>query len=267
MLALRGGQTGSFPLGYEYKRDGFNPRFDISAIPEVYIWRTAGDSRVSAEHAANEGKHFTRDNPPPTGHPGQCYGCRCVAEEYFAEQEEYSKQTIASSIYDRSYQWSWADVAAHFFGGGGSLITLADMGRKQQLIDFYFYTEGAYQRINQQIVEKAQKQEAGRLSYDFRNSYASFSDLFYPFGGGVVAGYFEGTVKRKQGYLYIEGTIEYKYTDVFTDPYRLRDRVFGDTSDPDAVSEAWRWVSDTGGRPYPIEDDWVTRFEAVVKEE
>lgn len=34
-------------------------------------------------HAANEGKIFAWDNPPPTGHPGEEYNCRCTAEPYY----------------------------------------------------------------------------------------------------------------------------------------------------------------------------------------
>lgn len=47
-----------------------------------YIWRTRDDERVRPSHAANNGKIFAWDNPPPTGHPGEDYGCRCTAEPY-----------------------------------------------------------------------------------------------------------------------------------------------------------------------------------------
>jgi SPP1 gp7 family putative phage head morphogenesis protein len=49
-----------------------------------YIWRTAGDGKVRREHAVNDGKIFSWDNPPPTGHPGEDFGCRCWAEAYIA---------------------------------------------------------------------------------------------------------------------------------------------------------------------------------------
>lgn len=48
-----------------------------------YIWRTRGDNKVRAAHAANNGRIFSWDNPPPTGHPGEDYGCRCTAEPYY----------------------------------------------------------------------------------------------------------------------------------------------------------------------------------------
>lgn len=49
-----------------------------------YIWHTAGDDKVRPSHAANEGLVFAWNNPPPTGNPGDEYGCRCTAEPYYS---------------------------------------------------------------------------------------------------------------------------------------------------------------------------------------
>ena len=40
-----------------------------------------GDGKVRPSHAANDGRVFAWDDPPPTGHPGEDYGCRW-AEPY-----------------------------------------------------------------------------------------------------------------------------------------------------------------------------------------
>ncbi|MET0155760.1 MAG: phage minor head protein [Rickettsiales bacterium] len=48
-----------------------------------YIWRTSGDDKVRPSHAANEGKIFAGEDPPETGHPGEDYNCRCIAEPYY----------------------------------------------------------------------------------------------------------------------------------------------------------------------------------------
>ena len=48
-----------------------------------YIWHTAGDDKVRPSHAANEGRVFAWNNPPPTGNPGDEPGCRCTAEPYY----------------------------------------------------------------------------------------------------------------------------------------------------------------------------------------
>lgn len=51
-----------------------------------YQWSSAGDARVRDRHAELDGKVFTWDNPPiidqatgRRGHPGEDFGCRCVA--------------------------------------------------------------------------------------------------------------------------------------------------------------------------------------------
>ena len=50
-----------------------------------YIWRSLDDEKVRPDHAANDGKIFSWNNPPPTGHPGEDYNCRCYAEPAFKD--------------------------------------------------------------------------------------------------------------------------------------------------------------------------------------
>lgn len=45
-----------------------------------YFWHTAEDEKVRPAHAENNGKIFAWDDPPPTGHPGEDYNCRCWVE-------------------------------------------------------------------------------------------------------------------------------------------------------------------------------------------
>lgn len=50
-----------------------------------YFWRTAGDERVRESHAIKEGERFEWNNPPAdTGHPGQDFQCRCIADPDFS---------------------------------------------------------------------------------------------------------------------------------------------------------------------------------------
>jgi len=44
-----------------------------------HIWHSQDDAKVRSDHAANNGKIFSWDNPPPTVHPGEDYNCRCQA--------------------------------------------------------------------------------------------------------------------------------------------------------------------------------------------
>lgn len=46
---------------------------------EFYKWRTMGDGRVRAQHAARNGHTFSWKEPPDGGHPGYAIRCRCVA--------------------------------------------------------------------------------------------------------------------------------------------------------------------------------------------
>ncbi|HED4470628.1 TPA: minor capsid protein [Pasteurella multocida] len=43
-----------------------------------YRWSTSGDERVRDSHAENDGKIFSYDDPPSTGHPSHDFNCRCV---------------------------------------------------------------------------------------------------------------------------------------------------------------------------------------------
>jgi len=53
---------------------------------QEYIWRTSLDERVRQSHRTKEGKKFRWDKPPlDTGHPGEDYQCRCVAEPVFGD--------------------------------------------------------------------------------------------------------------------------------------------------------------------------------------
>ncbi|WP_279611778.1 phage minor head protein, partial [Candidatus Sarmatiella mevalonica] len=51
---------------------------------KFYIWRTKEDHKVRPTHAANNGKVFSYNKPPPTGHPGRAINCRCHDEAIHA---------------------------------------------------------------------------------------------------------------------------------------------------------------------------------------
>ena len=50
------------------------------ANSEYFIWRTAGDHKVRAEHMLYEGRVFRRDSSPTGYMPGTQHNCRCTAE-------------------------------------------------------------------------------------------------------------------------------------------------------------------------------------------
>ncbi len=88
-----------------YLRYGTPPDIFIKAqsgevhATDKYIWRTQGDDKVRPDHAALNGQIFSWDNPPPVGHPGHDYNCRCMAEPYLegidpADLKEMSSETL-----------------------------------------------------------------------------------------------------------------------------------------------------------------------------
>ncbi len=70
-------------------------------------------------------------------------------------------------------------------------------------------------------------------------------------------------VSSHRGYLEVGGSINFCFRDVFSDPVGIRELV-NDTSDPDAVTPAWRLLTDLGGVPYNITGKWQTRFRGEV---
>lgn len=71
-----------------YLRKGISIELQLKAVAAAhptpsYVWRTREDEKVRPSHAANDGVIFAWDTPPPTGHPGEDFGCRCIAEPYY----------------------------------------------------------------------------------------------------------------------------------------------------------------------------------------
>jgi SPP1 gp7 family putative phage head morphogenesis protein len=54
---------------------------------ESYTWSTSLDERVRDTHVELEGQVFAWSTPPPVGHPGQDFQCRCLAIPVIPELE------------------------------------------------------------------------------------------------------------------------------------------------------------------------------------
>ena len=125
-----------------YLRKGIPIDLSIKEQPTTthYIWRTRGDGQVRPSHAANDGRIFAWDNPPPTGHPGEDYGCRCIAEPYYPEVDEYMKM-VMTGISDASPAWRdniGGDFQDHYRNGDGSPVRLRDTGHLRRVVDEYW---------------------------------------------------------------------------------------------------------------------------------
>lgn len=67
---------------------------------EEYIWRTVGDSDVRPDHREREGMRYRYDNPPPDGHPGTPWGCRCFAEPVLPEEFAVAAQALRPADFE-----------------------------------------------------------------------------------------------------------------------------------------------------------------------
>ena len=93
-----------------------------------YVWRTRGDERVRLSHAQNDGRLFAWDDPPATGHPGEEFGCRCMAEPYVPGETEFAYHEIVGELPEASKRWGPDDFLHHLLFGGGDPKTLSAIG-------------------------------------------------------------------------------------------------------------------------------------------
>ncbi len=235
-----------------------------------YIWRTRGDDKVRPSHAANEGKVFSWNSPPPTGHPGVDYNCRCTAEAYVQGVSEYASQTLTEVASDNSEQWDNLRFLQHAYEGNGETVTLEETGHLANVIQYYFYEiirkgRNSYNRVNAQIIDEARRQMDGDFTYKFENSYDEFGDYLYVFGSVTIGGRFTGTVHRQNGRMRIEGSVDFYFFDVFTDIVDLREILIG-TSNPAETTPKITWITDLGGIFFPIIGNWKTNFQAEARQ-
>lgn len=153
-------------------------------------------------------------------------------------------------------------------------LTLRETGNLLGVIDYYFYRLHIMARINEQIIHKAKElRHSEKFSYDFKNAY-NFRDYLFCFEGGVVGGLFTGYAEYYDDIIRIYGTIEYEYSDTFTDPLSIREWAHRKEGKEFLRSKEFKricqWVEQNIGSElrmtaYNITDTWTTRFEAEVR--
>lgn len=254
-----------------------------------YIWRTQGDANVRPSHTANDGHIFAWDNPPPTGHPGEDFGCRCTAEPY----EPAFKENIAitmSDVSDGSVVWSSGDFIHHYYHGGGLGVTVRETGHLSQIIAQY--RQLAEEKLKDQIASRARESQNGTFARDFNNSYP-MTGIVFSIGDTKIGGLFHGSATEALGMLTISGEIEFYLRDAFADPADLGElqRRLGidDAQDVEIIDPGETIFENIQrpfedylrgraglpasgpqrlgihlGDPYSITDDWSGHFEGQV---
>lgn len=264
-------QTPSYRNAFiQYLRKGTPIDFSMKAAPQPrttshYIWRTRGDGKVRSTHAVNNGKIFSWDVPPETGHPGEDYNCRCTAEPYVRGESEFAEQAFITPPLDQPLEWDDYNFLSYFIYGNGVALTLSETGHLAGVIDYYFYTLGKYDRINAQIIDEARNHSSGGFEYFFYGA-ADFEPYLFSIGDATVAGLFSGTVLYQDGTMYIQGNIHYKFFDTYTDLAGERERLIG-TSDPSVATPEMLNDTEYGGTYFDILGIWNTTFIAEAKKE
>lgn len=279
-------RTGT-PIYLFYKKEG--------RATTHYIWRTRGDGKARDSHAKNDGKIFAWDNPPPTGHPGEDYGCRCTAEPYYPEINENIQHTLDNS-HNFGPRWGNTDFVWHFYTGNGKEVTLREIGHLRAIAQHWAYEvdgTGRLEAWTQQILSEARKVKNGIVTKKFNRPY-HFGDVSFSHGSATVRGAFRGTASIKRGALIVQGETEYEFSDAFTDPINLRefrawllerpDRVerfirtigarigIGSVAqgeplelNPDNVSDLLIAITDIGGTAYRITGRWKSTLKAHIQ--
>lgn len=262
----------------EYLRKGTPIEWSVKqARPTThYIWRTRGDEKVRPSHAANDGKIFSWDSPPPTGHPGEDYGCRCTAEPYQPDISEHLEVTLGD-VFDTGTAWTSWDFAQHYYHGRGRGVTVRETGHLTSVVSRYMQL--AEERIKRQIVAKARAAKDGSFTYKFRNTY-NLETVVFSIGDTTIGGQFSGQVSNHGGVLSISGELAFYLRDEFADPLDigleaidLWETIFENIHRPienylrGRVGLPPTGHEDLGvhtGEPYSITDDWTGAPEGQV---
>ncbi|MEG6507839.1 phage minor head protein [Methyloligella sp. 2.7D] len=222
-----------------------------------YIWRTRRDDRVRPSHRENEGKVFAWDDPPPTGHPGEAYGCRCWAEPYIPVAQEFFKITM-QDVADEGAPWDSDDFVYHYFFGGGRTVTLRETGHLRAVVaEFQRQAGDVPTKLPGQIADEARKIGDGSFGGKFDRSY-NMTRIVFSLGRTKVSGPFRGTVKRLHPMVEFRGAINFELRDAFRDPLDI-DRAL------QKIGAIGAFPTELpASKPYPIIDDWTGTFEGRV---
>lgn len=247
-----------------------------------YVWRTRGDGKVRPSHAANDGKIFAWDDPPPTGHPGEDYGCRCTAEPFLANIDERIEITL-SDISDAGSPWSSRDFVGHYFNGKGRAVKVRDTGHLHSIVSAYMKEVEVKLKNN---IARLSRQNRGNSFSDYYENTYDMTWTTFSIGDTKIRADVSGSCAERHGTLEISGDIDFRLEDEFVDPLdiglevidleetiieniqrpiesRIRERINRIISDRLRGIKQDRLGIHTG-EPYPITDEWSGQFEGRI---
>ena len=180
-----------------------------------YIWRTRRDDKVRPSHAANNGRVFSWNDPPETGHPGEDYGCRCTAEPFLPSVDEFIEIEMADAV-DTGAAWSSRDFVDHYYNGGGRGVTVREIGHLSKIVAQYM-SSTVTKSLQDNIAVVAREHPNGAFSDTFENIY-DMTGIVFSIGDTTIGGRFTGNCVSDFGVLTVLGIFDFYLEDEFADP-------------------------------------------------
>jgi RHS repeat-associated protein len=161
--------------------------------------------------------------------------------------------------------WGILDYAWHYVFGGGSPVTLSQIGHLSS-VKAHFSFQGAIQRFGDQLdsIAAGLTPFNGTLNYWTQRSY-DFHNASYPIGSAMVTGVFSGPMSSTPNYSGSGGTWQYSgnasftFNDLFQDPFDIIE-TFYNNDYSSAPSWIIGFISDGLGTPFFITGDWTHPF-------
>ena len=172
-----------------------------------------------------------------------------------------------SGIDPLGLQWGLWQFIEHFYFGGGSAVSLAQVGFLGG-IKSEAESQGIIGRFGEQIHGKAEsiaKPYNGQFTHGFHNSY-DFHAVNYVFGDATLSGNFSATMtsiplnNQPGGTWHFQGYANILFSDIFSDPISLLETIYG-TSNPENAPNWFVNAANLGGTPYNINGSWTQPYD------
>ncbi len=151
-----------------------------------YTWHTRDDDRVRPEHRSRDEQVFAWGHPPPDGHPGQDYNCRCTASPSLPPDDDAKPLTGAAftalwlgAELDGSKDATLDAATNVAMGVWESLVALSEGVRA---LPGQIYTAGRFTRLiaEEQLgtLSPEEAAELARMRASVTASFDRLTDLF-----------------------------------------------------------------------------------------
>lgn len=178
------------------------------------------------------------------------------------EPESLTREELQAAIPSPGTYWKDISFVVHFYMAVGEPVTLQQIGHLEA-IKRHAENE-IYPRFKDQIGNNIRLKNIGSGPYsdDFERSY-NFGDVSFMHGGATLKGRFEGHIKWEGSVQVFSGKANFEYSDIFSDPLSLIEKITGDSNDPD-VPYLLRHFANLTGTPYAITGKWDAELYGIV---